>query len=139
MSGMTVPSQVGMNDFLSQAITLSCELLNDLLIQIQSVPFYSAEVEIQWNRRVSGVISDIGQFVELTTLCSKFIAQRKKTELPLIKDSHVHLLFVIKAINQAQHKKDALVLDDLIKYELKDNLTQWKIDLIPQMKRLMSA
>ena len=70
---------------------------------------------------------------------SKFIAQRKKAELPLIKDSHVHLLFVIKAINQAQHKKDALVLDDLIKYELKDNLTQWKIDLIPQMKRLMSA
>ena len=43
------------------------------------------------------------------------------------KDSHIHLLFVMKAMNQAQQKQDRVALEDLIKYELKDNLTQWKI------------
>jgi hypothetical protein len=139
MSGMIAPSQEEMSDFLTQGISLSSDLLSDLLFQIQNLPLYSCEQELQWNRKLSQIISDVGQFVELTTLCSKYMSQKMKIELPMIKASHVHLLFVMKGIIQANQKKDAVVLDDLIKYELKDNLTQWKIDLLHQMKRLMSA
>jgi hypothetical protein len=139
MSGMTAPSQEGMSDFLTQAISLSHDLLNELLFQIQTLPLFSSDIELQWNRKLSILISDLGQFVELTTLSTKYLTQKRNIELPMIKDSHVHLLFVMKAIIQANQKKDALVLDDLIKYELKDNLTQWKIDLLHQMKRLLSA
>jgi hypothetical protein len=58
--------------------------------------------------------------------------------LPEIKTSHIHLLFILKGINQAQQKNDSLVLEDLIKHELKDNLTQWKINLIPTIKRMLN-
>lgn len=139
MSGMTAPSTEEIGDFLSQAISLSQDLLIDLLQQINDIESFSAARERAWNMHFSAITSDISQFVEITTLWTKVVTTKRKIELPFIKQSHIHLLFVMKAINQAQLKQDSLVLDDLIKYELKDNLTQWKIDLIPQMKRLLSA
>ena len=45
----------------------------------------------------------------------------------------------MKGVQQAQSKLDHVALEDLIKYELKDNLTQWNIDLLPQIKRTFGA
>lgn len=139
MSGTTISSNVEMGDFLSQTISLSQELLADILYQIQTISAFTPEKEFHWNREVSQLTSDIGQFVELTTLLSKVIMKRKNQSLPAIKNSHIHLLFVLKGMNQAQQKLDLVALEELIKYELKDNLTQWKIDLIPQTKRLLNT
>lgn len=122
-------------DVLVQSISLSQELLSDILFQINTVDLDN-EREYLRNKQISSLTDDIGQFVEITTLMTKILAQNKKIEIPEIKQSHVHLLFVLKAMNQAQQKQDKIALDDLIKYELKDNLTQWKIDFIPQMKRV---
>ena len=55
-----------------------------------------------------------------------------------IKELQVHLLFVVKAINNAYKSKDFLMLSDLLEYELVDNLTQWKIMALPQIKKLNS-
>lgn len=139
MSGMTELSNEGMSDFLGQAIGLSYDLLSDILQQINDLSTFDPARERVWNKQLSRITSDIGQFVEVTTLSAKLLMKKKKFELPAIKESHIHLLFVMKAVNQAQLKQDAVVLDDLIKYELKDNLTQWKIDLIPQLKKHLSA
>lgn len=51
-----------------------------------------------------------------------------------IKQLKIHLLSVIKAIFVAKQKNDKIMLCDLIEYELKDNLTQWKINIIPKAK-----
>ncbi len=56
-----------------------------------------------------------------------------QNELPQ-KELQIHLLSVLKAIYNAQTKEDFIVLTDLLEYELKDNLTQWKILILPAIK-----
>ena len=139
MSGMTEQTFRNIDILLSDSVTVGQELLNDILLQISSIDTFIPEREYFWNLQLSGLSTDISKFVEVTTLISKVIHTKKNIAVPEIKQSHIHLLFIIKGINQAQQKQDSLVLEDLIKYELKDNLTQWKIDLIPLLKRLLQS
>jgi hypothetical protein len=139
MSGMTSNTSTGLShDFLAQSILLAQELLSDIINKIDSISNFEIEREYIWNQQLMSLTSDISQFVELTTLISKVMMSKKNIVLTEIKDSHVHLLFIMKGMVQAQQKQDTVALDDLIKYELRDNLTQWKIDLIPQTKRLLN-
>lgn len=48
----------------------------------------------------------------------------------------IHLLSVLKALIPAKEKNDIIMLCDLLEYELIDNLTQWKIKIIPNLKKL---
>ena len=137
MSGMTSPSYN--QDFLQNTIGLTLEFLSDIILDIQTIGEFKAEREFFWNKKVSKITSDVSQFVELTTLLSRIIMSRQQMSVAGIKESHIHLLFIVKGMNQAQLKPDYVALEELIKYELKDNLTLWKIDLIPQAKRFMSA
>ena len=139
MSGMTTHTFGEMDAVLSDSLSVSLELLNDIIAQINCIETFIPEKEFHWNQQLMTMSSDITNFVEVTTLISKILTAKKKVTLPAIKQSHIHLLFVLKGINQAQQKHDSLVLEDLIKYELKDNLTQWKIDLIPLIKRQLNS
>lgn len=140
MSGMTSPSSQGLShEFLAQAIVLSQELLSDIFSKINSISELTPEREYIWNNQLMSLTSDVSQFVEITTLISKVMMNRKHSVFMEIKESHIQLLFVLKGVVQAQQKQDLLALEDLIKYELRDNLTQWKIDLIPQTKRLLNT
>ena len=139
MSGMTTHTFGEMDAMLSDSLSVSLELLTDIIAQINSIETFIPEKEFHWNQQLMTMSSDITNFVEVTTLISKILTAKKKMTIPAIKQSHIHLLFVLKGINQAQQKHDSLVLEDLIKYELKDNLTQWKIDLIPLIKRQLNS
>jgi hypothetical protein len=139
MSGMTTHTFGEMDAVLSDSLSVSLELLTDIIAQINSIETFIPEKEFHWNQQLMTMSSDITNFVEVTTLISKILTVKKKITMPAIKQSHIHLLFVLKGINQAQQKHDSLVLEDLIKYELKDNLTQWKIDLIPLIKRQLNS
>lgn len=55
-----------------------------------------------------------------------------------IQKLEIHLLSVIKALLQAKEKDDVIMLCDLLEYELIDNLTQWKIKVLPELKKLKS-
>lgn len=136
---MTLQTTGELDLVLTETIFLSQDFVNNILLQISAIKAFVPEKEYAWNLQLSALSLDITNFVELTTLLSKIVMTKKKVSLSQVKDSHVHLLFILKGINQAQQKHDALVLEDLIKYELKDNLTQWKIDLIPLIKRLLNA
>ena len=48
----------------------------------------------------------------------------------------IHLLSVMRALLQAKEKNDVIMLCDLLEYELVDNLTQWKIKVLPELKKL---
>lgn len=139
MSRMTVEAFNEFDVILSDTVTIGLDLLNDIIQQINTIESFSPNKEYFRNIQLSDMSSDITKFVELTTLLSKLLVTKKKINIPEIKQSHIHLLFILKGITQAQQKHDSLVLEDLIKYELKDNLTQWKIDLIPQIKRLLNS
>lgn len=123
--------------FLSDAVSLSHDLLGEILSAIKFLDGLEERSEENRNKLISGLTEDISLFVELTTLLSKVILVENKELFRKVKESHIHLLFIIKGVIQTQQKQDILALEDLIKYELKDNLTQWKIDLIPQIKRLL--
>lgn len=53
-----------------------------------------------------------------------------------IQKLEIHLLSVIKALLLAKEKEDVIMLCDLLEYELIDNLTQWKIKVLPELKKL---
>lgn len=53
-----------------------------------------------------------------------------------IQKLEIHLLSVMKALLQAKEKDDVIMLCDLLEYELVDNLTQWKIKTLPELKKL---
>jgi hypothetical protein len=133
MSGMTDPSYN--QDSLIETIYITLEFLSDIISDIQFLPEFSAEKEFHWNHQVQRITHDVSRFVQITTLLAKALVTKKGVTIPDIKHSHIHLLFVLKGMNQSQLKNDYIALEDLIKYELKDNLTQWKIDLIPQIKK----
>jgi hypothetical protein len=126
------------NAIITQTLGVSLELVSDLIVQTSAFESFDKEREYFWNTQFMALTSDISRFVELTTLLSQIITTKLKIPLPEFKTSHIQLLFVMKAITHAQQKKDSVILEDLIKYELKDNLTQWKIHLIPSTKRLLS-
>lgn len=46
----------------------------------------------------------------------------------------IHLLSVLKAMLPAKEKEDIIMLTDLLEYELIDNLTQWKIKIVPTLR-----
>ncbi len=138
MSGTTSQSTGEIDLILSDTILIAQEHVSDIIHQIDLFKIDETQNEYFKNTYLSKLSTDIIKFVELTTLTSKLLISKKKASIPGIKDSHIHLLFILKGINQAQHKNDSFVLEDLIKYELKDNLTQWKIDHIPSIKRYLS-
>jgi hypothetical protein len=45
----------------------------------------------------------------------------------------IHLLSIFKAVGIALKTQDHVMLSDLLEYELKDNITQWKIYVIPSI------
>lgn len=137
MSGMTAPTLN--QDFLTDTTQLTLEFLSDIISDIHDLGEFTPEREFFWNRKIARLSSNISQFVELTTLLSKMIYARKNVTIESIKESHIQLLFIMKGMNQAQLKQDYIALEELIKYELKDNLTQWKIDLIPQTRKLLNS
>ncbi len=64
--------------------------------------------------------------------------QDLRESLP-IKELQIHLLSIIKAIREAYISEDFIMLTDLLEYELSDNLTQWKILILPTLKQCESS
>lgn len=137
MSGTTTTTAAS-SDILTESVLLSQEHLNQILIRLQDLPDLQSALTHNMNQLVSSITMEVGTFVEISTLITRLLQKRHHQSLAGARESHIHLLFIMKGINQAQLKGDTVALEELIKYELKDNLTQWKIDLIPQAKRLLS-
>lgn len=120
------------------SINLTTDLLTDIINQINETNEFEIELSEILNQRLISLTSSLTQFIEVSTLLYKASQQNfSKLQTP-IKNSHIHLLFVLKGIVQANAKNDFIVLEDLIKHELKDNLTQWKINFIPTLKKSLS-
>ncbi len=138
MSGTTAYTEPASSDILVESVQLSQEHLNQTLTRLHQLQSLQEAKAHNINQIVSSLTMDVGTFVEITTLITRMVQKRYHYTIAGAKESHIHLLFIMKGINQAQQKGDLVALEDLIKYELKDNLTQWKIDLIPQVKRQLN-
>ena len=137
MTGLLTPSYN--QEFLVDTVGLTVDYVSEIILACVATSEFNPEKEYFWNKKLTKLTADVSQFVEITTLLSKAVLKKNTLLLTDIKESHIQLLFIMKAMNQASDKRDYLALEDLIKYELKDNLTQWKIDLIPQIKMLLTT
>ena len=53
-----------------------------------------------------------------------------------VQSLEIQLLFVLKALFAAKHKKDFFMLMDLLEHELTENIVQWKIKIVPELKKI---
>ena len=108
--------------------------------QIQKVTASYNEGKLdQANESFVEVIELMDLYIQLITRVYRVL----RTDLNIInfKDEsiqnlEIHLLSIMKALLQAKEKNDTIMLCDLLEYELVDNLTQWKIKILPELKKL---
>lgn len=126
------------HDFLSESLNLTSELLTDIIYDCSDLGSHSPEREFLWNTKITNLSNDVSQFVEISTLVAKNVIARTKRPLHRLKESHIQLLFIMKSIKEAQEKQDYIALEELIKHELKDNLSQWKTELLPHIREQLT-
>jgi hypothetical protein len=108
--------------------------------QIQKLTAFYNEGEFdQANNTFIEVIELMDLYIQLISRVYRVL--RTDLEGVKLKDEgvqklEIHLLSVMKALLQAKEKNDTIMLCDLLEYELADNLTQWKIKVLPELKKL---
>ena len=103
------------------------------------VDLYNSNQYEEANLKFGDVIEVMDLFVQLMAKIHKTL----KANLPsdyvknkTIQNLEIHLLSILKGLVPAKEKNDIIMLCDLLEYELVDNLTQWKIKAIPDLKSL---
>ena len=120
-------------------INLHLDVLNQTDSLLESIIGKITKLNIEDNlllqAELSTIISSIGIFIQTSAYALKKINQLDRVEADLpVKDLQIHLLSVLKAIETAHSSNDRYMLEDLLEFELKDNLTKWKILVIPRLK-----
>jgi len=95
MSRMTEPSYN--QEFLLNTVELASQYLTDILLEIQSFHYSLDQKEYHSNHILSQLSSEVGHFVELTTLLARLVTLRTKVTIPDIKESHIQLLFHLQS------------------------------------------
>jgi hypothetical protein len=82
------------------------------------------------------IVDAVNIFVQAITYALKNVTDKQELidTLP-IRELKIHLLSVMKAIETAHNSEDYIMLSDLLEYELKDNLTKWKILVMPTISQ----
>jgi hypothetical protein len=128
------------NDILLNDIVIQLPLLLDKIIDriLKCASELKIEDEYKANISLTKAIEAVDTFIESMVYALKNSPNENDmiNSLP-VKELQIHLLSVLKAINTASSKDDTIMLTDLLEYELKDNLTQWKILIIPVLKQNM--
>lgn len=136
------------SDFIEISFNSKNHVLNDVIIDlgdltdkilnkiVQASEEFKSENDDIAMVQLSTVIEAVDLFIKtINHACSQILDQEDIDEGLPIKELQIHLLSVIKAIHSANQKEDYIMLTDLLEYELKDNLTQWKILILPILKQ----
>jgi hypothetical protein len=106
------------------------------------IGFYQAGDFSAANETFIGVVELMDLYVQLVTKAYGVIRKdpsNKSFKDESIQKLEIHLLSVLKALVAAKEKEDVIMLCDLLEYELMDNLTQWKIKVLPELKKLKNS
>lgn len=119
----------------------SCTTYIDVVTQKvrELIELYTNNQLEEANLKFGDVIDIMDLYVQLMSKIHKTL----KTNLPnnyskskTIQQLEIHLLSILKGLIPAKEKNDLIMLCDLLEYELIDNLTQWKIKAIPELRAL---
>ena len=116
------------------------EYIDSLIQRIELAVELSNKQELALAEGVlTEIVGKIDAFIQLITEVHRsliILSEQKLESGKTIKELEIHLLSITKALLVARKRKDLVMLIDLLDYELKDNLTQWKITVMPQIRRL---
>lgn len=129
-------------DLAFDAIDCSVELIDSLIAKIQkSIAHYQCNDIESGNILFSQIVESLDLFVQLLSNVHHTLRNKYDNALKANKTFHqleIHLLSIIKAMVPAKERNDLVMLCDLLEYELVDNLTQWKISAIPELKSIQN-
>ena len=122
----------------------SCNSYIDLVIdKIHTLTGLYQENKIdEANLKFGEAIEIIDLFVQLISRIYRTLRENQPAgfnKADTIQNLEIHLLSILKALVPAKEKEDIIMLCDLLEYELVDNLTQWKIKAVPELKRQKTA
>ena len=103
------------------------------------IEFYNANELDLANNAFIEVVELMDLYIQLISKVYRVIRadlQGQSFKNESIQKLEIHLLSIIKALLLAKEKEDIIMLCDLLEYELVDNLTQWKIKVLPELKKL---
>ena len=111
-------------------------LLDHLLKKTSITGSQIEEAETTSQVYIGNIVSAIDTFLtSINYVCTEVITNKDVFSNIPLKELQIHMLSIIKAIYTAIKKDDLIMLTDLIEYELKDNLTQWKILILPILRQ----
>ncbi len=126
-------------DALREVSELLSPYVDSLKALIESTVDGIEQTEKGERQDAMAMIADrISRLISIVTLVHRE-CESSERDFEDLKSVEIHLLSVLKAIQTAERAHDLPMLSDLLEYELQDNLTQWKIKAIPQIKRRILA
>tara|TARA_R110000868_G_scaffold55424_6_gene172333 strand:- start:7322 stop:7972 length:651 start_codon:yes stop_codon:yes gene_type:complete len=149
-----MPSRVGQFesiDFRLQSnIDLAFEALNSCNAYIDNIVSQISDLTVAYQEcRVEDSNQLFAEVIEITDLFIQLVSRIQKTLRSHLQEKwqkphcvgqlEIHLLSILKAIVPAKEKNDLIMLCDLLEYELVDNLKQWKIKALPELRSLRQA
>lgn len=134
----------------SASLDLAFQSIDSCFGYIDYITAQIQKLNTQYNHgNDSEANASFAEVVELMDLYIQLITRIYRTLRSELKNIHfkddsilgleIHLLSIMRAILQAKEKKDTVMLCDLLEYELVDNLTQWKIKILPELKKLKNS
>lgn len=117
--------------------------IDNIISQITQLnqAYHDCKVE-ESNTLFAEVIEVTDLFIQLVTKIQRTLRAHMQSswEKPhSVQQLEIHLLSILKAIIPAKEKNDLIMLCDLLEYELVDNLKQWKIKALPELRALRQA
>jgi len=110
-----------------------CRKIDNIVLSLSQNSYNSA------NQDFLDLVEVIDLFIQLMTNIHRTFLERFKSVYVKStghKNLEIHLLSVLKGLLAAKERNDVIMISDLLEYELKENITQWKIKVIPEMKTL---
>jgi hypothetical protein len=122
------------NELLTHAMSILDQVMSllddEILLNNSYSRFYLKKVFDALDVLIS-IIIKLHNFID-------FNQEENRVLLKNMKASEMHLFSIIKAIQHAVKKDDDIIICDLLEHELTDNLKQWKINIIPQLRQKIS-
>ncbi len=116
------------------------KIINQLFEITNILPayIYQTDISISGNhQQIIKIVDAIELFIQginnINKVINSFVQDNDKYKQDLY-NIKMHLLSIMKGIESAKNNNDYIMLNDLLEYELTDNLTQWKLKILPQLK-----
>ena len=119
------------------------KIINQLVEITNILPLYIKQTNININNgslHLVKIVDTIELFILGINNINQFIKQNMSENDKYNQDLYnvkIHLLSIMKGIEGAKNNNDYFMLNDLLEYELTDNLTQWKLKILPRLKKIV--